>query len=159
KEIEGPTFQLTRVDFSEVDGKQHEINLPLAVTLPRLAARSGARLFLRPNLMSRRKYVPPPVAQRTQPVDFAYAYLNTDSIHYELPAGFVLEAVPDSVKLETAFGSYHASATLQSGKLEYVRRLEIRRRLLPPEEYDAYRKFLSDIVKADQAQIVLVKKI
>ncbi|MCL4705347.1 transglutaminase-like domain-containing protein [bacterium] len=159
KEIEGPTFQLTRVDFSEVDGKQHEINLPLAVTLPRLAARSGARLFLRPNLMSRRKYVPPPVAQRTQPVDFAYAYLNTDSIHYELPAGFVLEAVPDSVKLETAFGSYHASATLQSGKLEYVRRLEIRRRLLPLEEYDAYRKFLSDIVKADQAQIVLVKKI
>lgn len=158
EEIEGPTFQLTHVDFSEVEGKQHEINLPLAVTLPRLASRSGARLFLRPNLMSRRKYVPPPVAERTQPVYFAYAYLNADSISYVLPPGFVLEAVPDAVKLETTFGSYQASTTLQNGKLEYLRRLEIRRRLLPPEEYEAYRQFLGDIVKADQAQIVLVKK-
>ena len=39
-----------------------------------------------------------------------------------------------------------------------MRRLEIRETRLPANQYEAYRKFIADVVKADHAQIVLVRQ-
>ncbi len=158
-EIDIGSFQLTGVDFSGAEGKHKEITLPLKLDLPRLAAISGARLFLRPNLMERRKYVPPALKERKQPVDLVYAYLDVDSISYRLPQGFAVEAAPAPVKIETAFGNYQASADFQAdGSLLYVRRMEMRENRLPAEQYEAYRQFLASIVKADGGQVVLVRR-
>jgi hypothetical protein len=159
EEIDVPSFRLVSADFSGAEGKHAEIVLPIKLELPRFAPRSGvARLFLRPNLMERRKYIPPEVKERKQPVEFDYAYLDTDTITYRLPANFVIEAAPPTVALETTFGSYHAATTLRDGTLEYERRLEIREKSLPADQYEAYRRFIADVVKADNAQVVLVRK-
>jgi hypothetical protein len=159
EKIDVPSFRLTGVDFSDVESKRTEIVLPFKLELPRLASRSGAtRLFLRPNLMERWKHTPPEVKTRQQPVDLDYAFLDTDTISYRLPAGFIIEAAPPVAALETPFGSYHASTSLRDGVLEYVRRLEIRASSLPVGQYDAYRKFITEVVKADNAQVVLVRK-
>lgn len=159
EEIDVPSFRLVSADFSEAEGKRAEIALPIKLELPRFASRSGVtRLFLRPNLMERRKYIPPEVNERQQPVEFDYAYLDKDTISYRLPPNFGIEAVPPTFALETPFGSYHASTVLTAGTLEYVRRLEIRERALPADQYEAYRQFIADVVKADNAQVVLVRK-
>jgi len=159
EEIEVPSFRLVSADFSEVDGKRLEITLPVKLELPRFASRSGTRLFLRPNLMERWQNVPPEVKERQQPVELDYAFLDTDTISYQLPANFIIEAATPVVALETAFGSYKAATTQRDNTLEYVRRLEIRETRLPAAQYEAYRKFMADVVKADHAQIVLVRKI
>jgi hypothetical protein len=159
EEIKVPSFRLVSADFSEVNGKRLEITLPVKLDLPRFAARSGMRLFLRPNLMERRQDAPPEVRERKQPVELDYAFLDTDTISYELPANFIIEAAPPVVALETSFGSYNATTMLRDNTLEYVRRLEIRETRLPAAQYEAYRKFMADVVKADHAQIVLVRKI
>lgn len=62
------------------------------------------------------------------------AYLDTDTISYQLPANFSIEAAPPIFALDTPFGSYHASTALNAGTLEYVRRLEIRERTLPADQ-------------------------
>ncbi|MCG3121468.1 MAG: hypothetical protein ALAOOOJD_04583 [bacterium] len=156
--IEVPAFRLVSADFSDVDGKHTEITLPVKLELPRFAARSGTRLFLRPNLMERWSNVPEEVKERRQPVELDYAFLDTDTISYHLPAGFALEAAPAAVALTTAFGSYHAASVLHDNQLEYTRRLEIRKTRLPAAQYEIYRQFIADVVKADHAQIVLVRQ-
>lgn len=159
KEIDVPSFRLTSADFSDVEGKRTEITLPVKLELPRFASRSGvSRLFLRPNLMERRKYIPPEVKERQQPVEFDYAYIDTDTISYHLPANFRIEAAPPIFALDMPFGSYHASTSLNAGTLEYVRRLEIRERTLLADQYEAYRQFIAEVVKADNAQVVLARK-
>ncbi len=159
EEIDVPSFRLVSADFSEAEGKHAAMTLPIKLDLPRYASRSGmTRLFLRPNLMERRKYIPPEVKERQQPVEFDYAYIDTDTISYQLPANFSIEAAPPIFALETPFGSYHASTMLNAGTLEYVRRLEIRERTLPADQYEAYRQFIAEVVKADNAQVVLVRK-
>ncbi len=158
EEIEVPSFRLLSADFSEVESKRLEITLPIKLELPRFASRSGTRLFLRPNLMERWPNVPEEVKERRQPVELDYAFLDTDTISYRLPTGFAIEATPAPVALTTSFGSYHAASTLCDNRLEYVRRLEIRETRLPATQYEAYRKFIADIVKADHAQIVLVRQ-
>ncbi len=153
------SFQITSVDFSGLERKSSEITLPLTLTLPRFAAVSGSRMFVCPNLLERRKYVPPAMPDRKHPVFLNYAYLNVDSIHYSLPEGFAIEVLPEPVKLTTSFGSYEAATVvLEQGALLYVRRLEMRANRLPAQQYEAYRQFLAGVVKADAAQVVLVRE-
>lgn len=158
EEIEVPAFRILSADFSEVDGKREAITLPVKLELPRFAARSGTRLFLRPNLMERWQSVPPEVKERRQPVELDYAFLDSDTITYRLPAGFIIEAAPVPVTLNVPFGSYTAATMLHENTLKYTRRLEIREKRLPAPQYETYRKFIADVVKADHAQIVLVRK-
>lgn len=159
EEIEVPAFRLVSADFSEVDGKREAITLPIKLELPRFAARSGTRLFLRPNLMERWQNVPAEVKTRRQPVELDYAFLDSDTITYRLPAGFEIEAAPAPVALAVPFGSYTANSALQENTLKYTRRMEIRETRLPAAQYETYRKFIADVVKADHAQIVLVRKV
>jgi len=158
EEIDVPSFQLSAADFSKVENKSAEVTLPIKLALPRLASRSGTRLFLRPNLMERWKRVPPEMKERKQPVDLSYAFMDSDTISFRLPANFTIEAGPTPVALETSFGRYQSSVTLRDGTLEYLRRLEMRASRLPATQYEAYRQFINDVVKADHAQIVLVRK-
>ena len=153
------SFQVLSADFSGAETRQTEITLPVTLELPRLASVSGTRLFLRPNLMQRRKHVPPEMQDRKQPVGLSYAYLDVDSILYRLPKGFVVEAALTPIRIETAFGNYQASADfLADGSLLYVRRMEMHVNRLPAERYQEYRQFLANVVKADGGQVVLVRK-
>jgi len=158
EEIDVPSFKITNVDFSKVEGKSIEVTLPIKLELPRFAARSGTRLFLRPNLMERWKNIPPEVKERKQPVDLSYAFLDADTISYRIPAAFAIEAAPPPIAIESSFGHYKSSAIFREGTLEFTRRLEMRESRLPAAQYEAYRKFINDVVKADHAQIVLVRK-
>jgi len=62
------------------------------------------------------------------------------------------------VAIESSCGNYQPAAELRDGALEFTRCLEMRASRLPVAQYEAYRKFINDVVKADHAQIVLVRK-
>jgi hypothetical protein len=156
-EIGLSSFRVVAADYSSFEARSEEPALALRLELPRHAARTGSRLFLQPNLMERATYVPPPMTRRTQPVQLSYAYLDEDEVVYELPEGFRLEAAPEPVQLEAAFGSFHAATEVtQEGHLRYSRRLELSEAVIPAEQYEAYRAFWSAVVQADRAQAVLV---
>ena len=127
-------------------------------TAPRYAVKAGSRLLFNPNVMEHWTFVPPPGEIRTQPVDLGYPFVDTDSVQVTLPSGFEVEAVPDPVSIETPFASYSAEATVDEGGLTYVRAVAVRARRLPPEEYDAYRAFVTAVVRADEEQIVLKRR-
>jgi hypothetical protein len=130
----------------------------MTLTLPRYAARTGKRLFLPLKLLHRWRYVPPTAEERTQPVEFfSHAFAHADTIRYELPDGFVVEAMPEPVEVETAFGWYAAKAEVEpDGALVYYRGVEVTQATFPAEYYDAFRDFMRQIDRADRAQVVLV---
>lgn len=96
---------------------------------------------------------------RTQPVHPSpYPFTDVDSIRYELPPGYDVEAMPDPVTYETSFAMYEAGVRRREDRLVYHRRLEWRKKTLPPDQYRALRRFLQRGAQADQAQAVLVKE-
>ncbi|MEM7372982.1 MAG: DUF3857 domain-containing transglutaminase family protein [Bacteroidota bacterium] len=122
------------------------------------AAASGSRFFLAPNQLERYDQVPKAVKDRTQPVVTRYPYLDTDTIEYQLPDGYILESMPEMpIKLESEFGTYIANIDFkpEKGVLIYTRHLMMRKTRRPAEEYKDYRQFMRDIVKADKIQVVL----
>lgn len=150
---------LMRWTFEGLETRSTEVSVSTQFTVQRYASISGDRLFFQPNMMERRTSVPSDVARRLSPVRYNYPFLDLDSIHYSLPNGYTAESIPAEVRLETSFGEFHAKThALGDTILIYTRALEIREYSIPAEDYAKYRKFFSDIVKADRAQVVLVKK-
>ena len=158
EDIDLPSFEVTHVDFSSVETNTLTVDLPLKLKLPRYAARTGKRLFLPVNLMERWSSVPPANEARTQPIKyFPYPFVDADTIRYEVPAGFTVEAVPVPVEVETAFGQYAAKVVPEpDGALTYYRWVAITQATCPAEDYDAFRDFMRRITQADRAQVVLV---
>lgn len=151
-------FEIKSVDFTGVEARQAEAMLHLSLEVPRYASVTGSRLFLKPHLMNRWSYIPPAEEARTQPVVlFPYALVQADTIRYELPPGFVLEAVPDPVSLTESFATYHTNIEIGDDTLVYRRRLEVREPRVAATEYETLRTFLRNVMLADRAQVVLVR--
>ena len=96
---------------------------------------------------------------RRSPVRFLYPYRDVDTVVFRLPDGYRVETLPKETRLSAPFGTFQAK-TVEAGDnlLVYVRTLEISTAEVPAASYKEYRQFFADIVKADRAQTVLVRK-
>ena len=151
----------TLKQFSIYGLETHElaIGVDMQLVLPRFASMSGDRLFFRPNLHERKTYIPPDVPTRLAPVRFEYPYLNADSNLYTLPAGYQAESLPPDLHVRSSFGDFQTKTiALGDTAIVYTRSFEIREYSIPAKNYAEFRKFYADVVKADRAQVVLVKK-
>ncbi len=103
--------------------------------------------------------VPPPFEGRTQPIDLDYAFADTDTVRFDLPAGYEIEALPDPMRVETPFARFEMTVEADGeGHLVYARHVEVQASRLPPEDYDAYRTFVSSVARADEGQVVLKRR-
>jgi hypothetical protein len=82
----------------------------------------------------------------------------TETVRIKLPAGFVVDELPDPVRLETSFGSYFASYKVDGSELVLTRVLTLQRSTLPASQYSIVRSFYERILAAEQAPAVLMKK-
>lgn len=153
-----PSFEIVDADFAAAEQRSLSVALAIRLTLPRYAAVTGTRLFLPLTLMHRSTYVPPVTETRTQAVELSpYPFVYADTVWYELPAGFAVEAIPDPVEIETPFLHYEARAEVQSqGILVYYRRASVTETSIPAGSYGLFRDAVSRIAQADRAQAVLV---
>jgi hypothetical protein len=150
---------LKNYSLSGLETHENQIGLSLQFSVKRYASATGSRLFFQPNMMERNTSIPPDVAERLAPVRFSYPYLDVDTLVYIFPKGFSAESIPPEVLVESSFGRF-SSKTIVTGDttLLYTRSLEIHDYTVSVKNYKEYRKFFSDIVKADRAQVVLVRK-
>lgn len=162
RSIDAKSFQLTQYQFDGViEAEMPTYRYQYKLTATNWASASGSRFFLAPNQLQRYSNVPEKMEDRSQPVLTKYPYLDTDTITYTLPEGFVIEAMPEMpLKIESEFGTYTADIDFQpeTGTMIYIRSLRMRKTRQPASAYDNYRQFMRDIVKADKVQIVLSGK-
>lgn len=150
---------LTQLDISGADVPSDSIAVTIGFSTPRLASSSGNRMFFVPNLMERNITAPSPYVVRVSPVRLRYPLRRVDSLVYRLPVGYKVEALPTPVKLVPSFGNFSCSTIARGDtSVVYTRFFECRETVIPLEKYDEYRTFLTEVVKADRAQAVLVKK-
>jgi hypothetical protein len=154
-----PNATLNHYSIHGLDTHELSIGIDVQITLARFASVSGDRMFFQPNLMERRTYVPADIPERLAPIRYNYPYHDVDSICYVLPSGYAVESLPAEVSLQPSFGEFHTNTiVLGDTVVVYKRSLEIHAYSIPAKNYTEYRKFFMDVVKADRAQVVLVRK-
>jgi hypothetical protein len=157
-DVDLSSFTITASDFSGLESKTNDLTIRASLKVAELASVSGPRLFVRASLVNRWKTRLPVNASRRNPIRLPYAFVDLDTITFSVPRAYEVENLPRDVAIERPYGSYKASVVVEEGTLRYRRLLEITKRSLEVELYDDFRMFLDDVVKADQAQIVLVKR-
>ena len=86
------------------------------------------------------------------------AYVFAETVQLKLPPGFVVDELPDPIKVDGAFGSYNTTYLIKEGQLVFTRTLAQRAGTIPAAQYQTVRSFFERIRAADQSPVVLVKK-
>jgi transglutaminase-like putative cysteine protease len=154
-----PSYEITGADYSQSNAEPGTVEFSLELALPRYATQAGSRLIFQPNLAGRRLSVPPSMVKRTQPIYLQYPYLDVDSIDYVLPPGYVVEALPKPVEIQTPFARYACSITpVGTTGIRYARRLEVTSDELPAESYEAFRAFFQGVAQSDKANVSVIRR-
>ena len=96
---------------------------------------------------------------RKQELYIAQGYKDIDRLDIILPAGYIVESLPEDSNIESKFGSYSISfKEVADNKIEYHRTLITKKGTYPPEDYTAYRIFRKKIAKYDKSKLLLKLK-
>ncbi len=146
----------------EIDGIEHwetpeePLRVEFTVEAPGFASTAGLRLVVPAGILRGAREVNFQHESRVHPVYFPHPWEEHDEILLRVPAGYVVEGVPEPRRVETAFGEYEASWEANDEGVLARRRLMLSQYFYPVREYPNLRRFFSEVRAGDEQQIVLV---
>jgi hypothetical protein len=84
--------------------------------------------------------------------------VENDTVTYQIPDGFRVEAMPAPAEIKTDFGHYRCNAVLKDRSIQLVRQLQIYKTNAMPARYNEFRDFLEKVAALDNAKCVLIKE-
>jgi Domain of Unknown Function with PDB structure (DUF3857)/Transglutaminase-like superfamily len=98
--------------------------------------------------------------ERKYPVEMPYTVDDSYTLNMEIPAGYLVEELPKSVKvnLNGKEGAFEYLLAADAMNIQLHVRVQLDRARFPPEDYASLRDFFAFIVKKEAEQIVLKKK-
>ncbi|MFD2514577.1 DUF3857 domain-containing protein [Pontibacter locisalis] len=159
QQVKVPSFEIKDYAWQQQKKFIPEVTEKMELSLRQCATLSGKRLFLSPNLMNKWTYAPEPIENRTTDVVRSMAFLDVDTVTFELPVGYTLEHKPQDRELKSMFGEYKSSTTIEGQKVIYVRSLKMDKGTFEPDTYAKYLEFLNSVITADKQQVVFVKNV
>ncbi len=152
-------MELTNYSYLQADKDKPELTEKIKVRSKQLLSKGGDRVFLTANLLNRRESVPATVADRKTHFAVSFAYSDVDEITYALPEGYAVEHLPKDTELESEFGTYTATYTIENQSIVYRRVQQMNSKRYPPEKYQGFVDFFKQVYQADRQKIVLAKVI
>lgn len=86
------------------------------------------------------------------------AQVRHDRVKLSVPAGFVIDELPDPVKFSDPYGTYAARWSVNGSLVEFEQSLELRSLTAPSADYAKVRSFFDSIARSSQNAVVLVHK-
>lgn len=110
------------------------------------------------NAFNRSLTLPQKYKLRDNSFEILRGFYDEDEIEVNLPQGFIIDAKPNDVVMNTIYGIYKFELeVINSGKIKYKRSYLLNNGLYGKEEYEEFRKFKEQINRIDNSKIVLKK--
>lgn len=152
--IDIPTFEI--LDF-KIERNNQDVNQYTEIWVNKLLSKSGTRLFLQPNVMNKNYFVPLKYKERSTDVLVRNSYHEYDTVNFELPKGYRIEASFPPINIVSEFGEYSAEIIAsEDGKFQYVRHFFQKKGRFKAANYSDYLNFHKQIVRADKKKIALI---
>jgi hypothetical protein len=95
--------------------------------------------------------------KRRVPINLSETMQEHDDYTINLPPGYVVDEIPDPVKLDVGFASYESASSVKDNVLHYTRTYTVREVTLPADKYSDVQK-LAGVIAADEQQNAVLKK-
>jgi hypothetical protein len=152
-----PGVVLDSFEYTQTQDLDKPLKLKYSVTVPKYAHNAGPLLLVRPRVVGD-DVIPFDDRPRTLPIDLDATGRWHDSYEITLPAGYVIDDLPDPVSIETDFGSYHSTVTAKGNVLHYERELVVKAVELPADKAAEFKKFEGTILSDEKSAAVLKKQ-
>jgi hypothetical protein len=155
-----PSLDLQNFELTEEKGKEPMIIEKLNMDVRNCATKTGTRLFVKTNLLSRPLALP---AGSERTTDFYlpfsdYAFTDVDTISYQIPQKYKLETGLPSSQFDSIFGSFESKTVFENNQILSYRKVMLKGGRYNASDYSAWIEFVKKIRKADRAQVVFVEQ-
>ena len=152
-------FKLTGASIGNLEQYDQSLSLEYKFVSPGYASTAGDLLFLRPRIVGDKstgmlrlftEHKP-----RKYPIDFGEATRQDDVFDITLPAGYVVDGLPQPVQADCEYATYKSDTKVADGVLHYKRTFEIKDVIVPTDKLPAVRDFLQQVAADQQSAAVL----
>ena len=151
------TFTASDVKAENVSTLSKDFTLSYAISADRYAKTMGPLLMVRPRVLGTIA-MNTDHKRRTVPINLGETMQVTDEYSIELPAGYVVDELPDPVKIDLGFAAYQSAIEVKGNTMHYTRTFTLREVTLPADRYADVQKLASAIAGDEESQAVLKKQ-
>ena len=158
--LELPDMELEKFEFEKGKDNVPVISEKIDLKVRNCATRTGTRLFVKPNLLTRSIELPASTEERKEDFYLPLTDFNltdSDSVIFDLPKEMKQESSLPAFQVESVFGSYSVKTVYENNTLFYTRKLSLKGGRFPAADYPKWIDFVKKIRKADRAQVVFVE--
>jgi len=119
---------------------------------------NNGKWFVPINITNRITSIPARYRSRKKPIEIERGFIDTDTIEILFPKGTKIQTLSDDVVIDSKFGVYKLKIIKKNdNSLLVTRFFNLHKGFYPNIEYDNFRKFIEDIVTADNSKIIVSK--
>lgn len=94
---------------------------------------------------------------RKYPIDLRVVGTWRDTFDVSVPAGFVVDELPDPTKIDVGFATYRSEVKADQNVLRYSRELVVKELMLKPDQYEDLKK-LEGAIMTDENRSAVLKR-
>ncbi|WP_158749766.1 transglutaminase family protein [Acidobacterium sp. S8] len=150
-------FQLKDESAENVQNLGQKFMVKYQISAPQYAKTAGNLLLIRPRVLGSYGEALND-RPREYPIDLRMVGTRRDSFDVAVPAGFVVDELPDPIKVDVGFATYNSEVKADQNVLHYSRELVVKELMLKPDQYDALKKLEAAITTDENRSAVLKKQ-
>ena len=150
------SFTLSDLKVENAESLNKDLTTTYTLDAAHFATVAGSLLMVRPRVLGSysletgRKL-------REVPIDLQETMRGSDEFDIALPEGYVVDELPDAVKLDVGFASYESATELRGKTLHYSRTYTLKSVTLPADKFSAL-QHLASVIEADENSRAVLKR-
>src|SRR3984957_2493079 len=148
-------FSLTSASLGNLEKYDEHLVVHYKFAVDAYAKSAGNLLIIRPRVIGEKGSSILSGKARTYPIEFTEATLQSDMFDITLPAGYVVDELPQSVDAKCDYASYKSNVEVKDNVLHYKRIYEITGVVVPTEKLPEVRDFFHQVAAAEKSSAVL----
>jgi hypothetical protein len=147
---------LSELKVSNAEALNADLTTSFELQATHFATMTGPLLMVRPRVLGSYA-MEVDHKERKVPIDLEETMQGTDEYDIELPEGYVVDELPEPVKVDFGFASYRSSTEVHGRMLHYSRVYTLNQVTLPADKYGEVQKLAALIAADEDSQAVLKK--
>lgn len=151
------SFNVTDFKVENAEVLNKDLTTSFNLSADRFGRTMGGLLMVRPRVLGSEGMTLDKKV-RSIPIDLRQTMVAKDDFTIVIPADYMVDELPDPVKLDVGFASYESSSQLTGTSLHYTRTYTVRQVSLPADRYADVQRLAAAIDADEQNHAVFKKK-
>lgn len=150
---------ISNLEFKEKDNALAPLGYTYSFVYEDGVEQIGDKLYIAPLFHESTGENPFKLDERALPVDLNYPISSRSVVNIKIPAGFVVESLPESVKatFNNTQGSYAYLVEQKNDMIHLNISLDISQYVISPQDYKLFKEFFTAMIDKENEKIVLKK--